>query len=215
MGEEVTSAPAPAAAAPAPAAPAPAPVTPPVSAPAPADPGAAPAPAPAAPVEYKFNIPDGFTANQGALTKFTEFAKAKGLSQEDAQSAVDIAVEMQQQQIEQHAAAVASWEKQVKTGMDAEGKPLPDHLKFPTGEQFAPALAIAKKALDASPPELKELLNATGMGNHPAVLRAFYNFGKLMQPDNFVPSTPGATGTGGADNFQSRADRMFSQPSKA
>lgn len=212
MGDEVTNAPAPAAATPAPAAQAPAPVTPPVSAPAPADPAAAPAPA--APVEYKFDVPEGFTANPELLTEFTTLAKEANLPPEQAQKFVGLATKMQQQQIEQHAAAVASWEKQVKTGLDADGKPLPDHLKFPTGEQFAPALAIAKKALDASPPELKELLNATGMGNHPAVLRAFLNFGKLMQPDNFVPSTPGATGTGGADNFQSRADRMFSQPSK-
>ena len=212
MGDEVTSAPAPAAASPAPAAPAPAPTDAPATPPAPAE--APAAPAPAAPVEYKFDVPEGFNANPELLNEFTELAKAEGLKPEAAQKAVGLVVKMQQQQIEQHAATVAGWEKQAKTGLDADGKPLPDHLKIPTGEQFAPALAIAKKALDASPPELKELLNATGMGNHPAVLRAFYNFGKLMQPDNFVPSTPGATGTGGADNFQSRADRMFSQPSK-
>ncbi|HSX72374.1 MAG TPA: hypothetical protein VLF16_15690 [Pseudomonas sp.] len=210
MGDEVTNAPAPAAATP--AAPAPAPTGAPAAPPAPAE--APAAPAPAAPVEYKFEVPDGFNANPELLTEFTELAKAEGLKPEAAQKAVGLVVKMQQQQIDQHAAMVASWEKQVKTGVDGEGKPLPDHLRFPTGDQFEPSLAIAKKALDASPPELKALLRDTGMGNHPAVLRAFYNFGKLMQPDNFVPSTPGASGTGGSDDFQSRANRMYSQPSK-
>lgn len=192
--------------APAPAAPAPAPANdPPAPAPTPAAPS--PAPTPAA-VEYKFNAPDGFELNQPALEKFTAIAKAKGLSQEDAQSMVDIAVGMQQEQLTLHKQTVEGWQKEVKTGKRADGSDMPEHLRFPQGDQFEPSLAIAKKALDASPPELKQLLNDTGMGNHPAVLMTFLKFGKMMAQDGFVPSGGGASG--GTDSFETRADRMYS-----
>ena len=46
----------------------------------------------------------------------------------------------------------------------------------------------AKKAIDAfGNPELVKLLNSTGMGNHPEVIRAFYNMGKTMREDGPGP----------------------------
>lgn len=159
-------------------------------------------------------MPDGFTVNEELLGEFKTIAKEAKLTPEQAQKFGGLAVKMQEQQMALHKQTVEGWKSQVQTGKDADGKPLPEHLAFPTGEKFAPALATAKKALDASPPELKALLESSGMGNHPAVLRAFLNFGRLMEQDGFVPSTPGATGTGTGDSFEARANRMYSQPSK-
>ena len=48
-----------------------------------------------------------------------------------------------------------------------------------------------RKALDAfGTPELKDVLNATGFGNHPEVIKAFYKAGKAISADGFVPGTP-------------------------
>jgi len=35
-------------------------------------------------------------------------------------------------------------------------------------------------------PELTKLLNASGMGNHPEIIRAFYRAGKAISEDSFV-----------------------------
>jgi hypothetical protein len=63
------------------------------------------------------------------------------------------------------------------------------------GEQLSQNLAVAKKALDAfGTPELRTLLNESGLGNHPEIIRAFYRAGKQISEDSFVPGStrPGA-----------------------
>jgi hypothetical protein len=65
------------------------------------------------------------------------------------------------------------------------------------GDKLAENLGIARKALDQfGTPELKDVLNMTGFGNHPAVIRAFYKIGKAISEDKFVKgSTPSAAAT--------------------
>ena len=55
------------------------------------------------------------------------------------------------------------------------------------GEKLAENLATAKKAMDAfATPELRTLLDESGLGNHPEVIRMFYRTGKAMSEDRFV-----------------------------
>ena len=55
------------------------------------------------------------------------------------------------------------------------------------GEKLGENLAIAKTALDKfATPEFTKLLNDTGLGNHPEVLRVFYRAGKAISADTVV-----------------------------
>jgi len=50
---------------------------------------------------------------------------------------------------------------------------------------------VARKALETfGTPELRDVLNMTGMGNHPEVIRAFYKAGKAISEDRFVQGNP-------------------------
>ena len=57
-------------------------------------------------------------------------------------------------------------------------------------KQLGENLAIARKAIDLGPPELKELLNSSGLGNHPEVVKLAYKVGKAISEDRFVTGSP-------------------------
>lgn len=159
------------------------PVAPPAAAPAAAPaaqaPAAAPAPA-AAEVAYEFKAPEGMELDKDAVGAFTTIAKDLKLAPEAAQKVVDIAVGMQQRAVEAHTAQVAKWADEVKADKELGGDKLPQ------------TLATAQKAMALGPPELKQLLNDSGLGNHPAVVRFMHTVGKALSEDRFVPSTGGA-----------------------
>jgi hypothetical protein len=55
---------------------------------------------------------------------------------------------------------------------------------------------VARKALESfGSPALKELLNNTGLGNHPEVIKAFHKVGKLISEDKMVKGTPATPGS--------------------
>lgn len=57
------------------------------------------------------------------------------------------------------------------------------------GDRFDANLAIAKKSMLAfASPALVELLNTTGLGNHPEVIRMFYKSGLAISEDQMVPA---------------------------
>lgn len=210
LGGSATGAPAPAPAAPAPspapAAPAPAPAAP---APSPA-PTPAPSPAPAAaktgeegkegkpaddgkstgaPEKYAdFTFPEGVKVDEARMGKFTEWAKSNNLSQEAAQAAMDMAVDLRKGDAEQLQAAIdaqaEAWGNEAKADKEFGG------------DKFDENLAVAKRALDQfGTPELKTLLKASKMGNHPEVLRVFYRIGQAISQDGFVPGRSAAAKT--------------------
>lgn len=153
------------------------PVAPPAAAPAAAPAAQAPA---AAEVAYEFKAPDGVELDKDATTAFTAIAKDLKLAPDAAQKVVDIAVGMQQRAVEAHTKQVAEWADQVKADKELGGDKLPQ------------TLATAQKAMALGPPELKQLLNDSGLGNHPAMVRFMHAVGKALSEDRFVPSTGGA-----------------------
>lgn len=132
-----------------------------------------------APEAYAFEAPEGVTLDSAAVEEFSAIAKELGLEQGKAQAIADIAVKMQQRQAEAQQALVTSWVEQVKVDKEIGG------------EKFAENLAIARKALESfGTPELQDVLNMTGLGNHPEVIRAFYKAGKAISEDRFIPGAP-------------------------
>jgi len=61
------------------------------------------------------------------------------------------------------------------------------------GAQFEANLAVAQKGLEQFFPELKEHLDITGLGNHPAVIKGFMRIGKAISQDKFLPGGPTPT----------------------
>lgn len=128
-------------------------------------------------VKYEFKMPDGVEADEKTLTEFTKFAKELKLSPENAQKLVDLRSAAVVAAKEQHAATVQGWADEVKADKVLGGDKLPE------------SLAIAKKAIDLGPPELKELLEQSGMGNHPAVFKWAHAVGKALSEDSFKTGT--------------------------
>lgn len=129
-----------------------------------------------APEKYEFKAPEGQQYDAPTIDAFSEVAKELNLSQESAQKVLDkMAPVIAERQIEQLEAAKTVWADEAKADKEFGGAKL------------AESLAVAKQGLDyIGTPELKKLLNETGLGNHPEVIRAFYRAGKAISNDTFV-----------------------------
>lgn len=140
--------------------------------------------APEVPESYEFQMPEGIEVDKVAADEFTAIAKELKLSAEDAQKVADVGAKMAQRQIEAHSKLVESWVEQVKTDKEIGGDKLNENL------------GIARKALDEFfDPGVKELLNSTGLGNHPLLIKGLYKMGKAIGEDRFVSGKPaGSTG---------------------
>ncbi|HAX9713560.1 peptidase [Serratia sp. IR-2025] len=135
---------------------------------------------PAAPEKYEFTAPEGLELDANALAVFEPIAKELGLSQEQAQKLVDIYPQIQQQQAEAWSKQVADWGEQVKADKEIGG------------DKFNASVGAAQRALDQfGNTELREYLNASGLGNHPALVRFCAKVGKAMAEDTFVVPNQG------------------------
>lgn len=137
---------------------------------------------PVVPESYEFQMPEGVKLDDEAAKEFTAIAKELKLDQPTAQKLADVGAKMAQRQAEQHAQLVDTWTEQTKADKEFGG------------DKFGENLAVAKTALDRfGTPELRDVLNMTGMGNHPEVIRAFYRVGKAISEDGFVKGAPAAS----------------------
>lgn len=135
-----------------------------------------------APEKYEFQAPEGREFDPKVLEQFSEVAKELNMSNESAQKMLDtIAPALAQKQQDAIAAARTEWETSSKSDKEFGGDKLSENM------------AVAKKALETfGTPELRTLLNDSGLGNHPEIIRAFYRAGKAISEDGFVA---GGTGT--------------------
>lgn len=134
---------------------------------------------PVVPESYDLKMPDGVELDQAAATEFTAIAKELKLDQAAAQKLADIGAKMATRQAEAHAQLVETWTEQVKTDKDIGGDKLEENL------------GVARKAIDTfGSPELKALLNSTGLGNHPEVVKLAVKVGKAISEDRMVSGAP-------------------------
>lgn len=143
-------------------------------------------------VDYKFEVPEGVTLNEGDLKQFTEIAKELELPQEHASKLVGLAIAREQARAEAFVKQVQTWADEVKADKE-----------LGTDE----SIATAKKAIDLGPPELKELLNSTGLGNHPVVVRWALSVGKALSEDKFI-----AGKDGGNAQPKTLEERLYGKP---
>jgi len=140
---------------------------------------------PDVPEKYDFQMPENVTMDEASLNAFSQFAKDAGLNQEHAQAMLSkLAPAMQERQAQVQADMKAAWTESTKTDKEIGGVQLDQNLK------------VAMKALKAfGTPELQTLLNESGLGDHPELIRACYRAGKTISEDSFVPSGTAARQT--------------------
>ena len=141
---------------------------------------------PVVPEKYEFKAPDGREFDQGVLEQFSEVAKELKLTQDGAQKVIDkLSNAIAEKQANTMKAASEQWIQSVNADKEIGGAKLNENL------------SVAKKALETfGTPELRTLLNESGLGNHPEIIRAFFKAGKAISEDRMVSG--GIGGFGGA-----------------
>jgi len=131
------------------------------------------------PEAYEFAMPEGITLDKTASDEFSAVAKELKLDQATAQKVADVGIKMAQRQQEVFETTKAAWAEQSRTDKDIGG------------DNFDQNMAVALKTLNTfGSPELKDVLNASGLGNHPAVIKLLVKAGKAISDDGFVSGSP-------------------------
>lgn len=135
-----------------------------------------------APEKYEFKLPEGVQMDGKGIGAFSEVAKELNLTQDAAQKVLDkMGPVIAGRHAEALTQAKAQWVEAAQTDKEYGGDKLSENL------------AVAKKALDTfGSPELRTLLNESGLGNHPEIIRAFFKAGKAISMDKFVPAGGGS-----------------------
>ncbi len=133
-----------------------------------------------APEKYEFKPAEGQQLDAAALEQFEPIARELNLTNEQAQKMVDlygsqILPMVQKQQAEAWQQTTEQWAADVKADKEIGGDKLTSNI------------SVAQRALDTfGTPELKEYLTASGLGNHPELVKAFVKIGKAMSEDGMV-----------------------------
>jgi len=132
-----------------------------------------------APEKYEFTAGEGVELDADALKDFEPVARDLNLTNEQAQKLVDaypkILAGVQQRQAEAWQKQTEGWAETVKADKEIGG------------DKLTANLSAAQRAFDQfGTPELKEYLNATGLGNHPDLVKTFVKIGKAMSEDGMV-----------------------------
>jgi len=148
--------------------------------------------------EYsEFQLPEDMQVDNAILEKATPLFKEAGLTQEQAQQFVDIYAE----QIQNHQAAQVEAFNQLRQDWQESSK---NDSEF-GGDKFDESIADARVALDKlGTPELVKLLNETGVGDHPEVIRLMKNIGSLVKEDR-----PASASGKGASGEKSREEILY------
>lgn len=126
-------------------------------------------------VVYDFKVPEGVELDAAMTDEFKAIAKELKLPADAAQKVVDLAAKREQARADAFVKQVDDW-----------AKALPADKEF-GGDAYQENMAVAKKTIDTfGSPELVSLLNSSGMGNHPEVVRLAFKIGKALSEDTFV-----------------------------
>jgi hypothetical protein len=159
----------------------------------------APAEAPKAPEAYEFKAPEGRVFDSEVMASYSQVAKELNLSQESAQRLLDaVGPKMAERQMAMIEATRNGWADNSKSDREFGGEKLSENL------------GVAKKALDAfGTTELRTLLNETGLGNHPELIRFMFRAGKAISEDRMV-SGSATQAKAGPRSFADLADALYS-----
>lgn len=148
-----------------------------------------------APEKYEdFKAPEGAALDAAVMGKFADAARALNLPQDKAQQLIDqMAPVMAARQAEQIEQLRTDWAAQSTADKEFGGDKLTENLVH------------AKKALAAfATPALETILNETGLGNHPELVRFMVRAGKAIGEDKIITG-----GTPASAANRSAADVLY------
>lgn len=148
-----------------------------------------------------FVMPEGIELDVAALEQATPLFKELGLNQEQSQKAVDLYAQLIQagsvKQNDDFNQLMTDWRTQSENDKEYGG------------DKFAENVSIAQNAINTyGTPELKQLLEEQGVGNHPEVIRFMVRVGRTLSED-----VPGAAG-GAASESKDRVTQMYGNQSE-
>ena len=124
-------------------------------------------------------LPEGKELDQELIKEFSPLVKEIGLTQEQTQKLIDL-------QMKGHQKAEEANVNQFKETVENLQKETKEML----GANYEKELAFAAKAINLLPKEeqteLREVLNVSGIGNHPLLVKMFIAAGKALSEDKFV-----------------------------
>lgn len=133
-----------------------------------------------APEAYEdFKLPEGMEMDQEVLGEFKTLAKELNIPQAKAQQLIDFQTQLANKQAEQYQAAVTKqaqdWAAEIKNDPDVGG------------ENYDKSVESAIKVIQSfGDPALTELLNTSGLGNHPALFKFCHRISAAISEDKFV-----------------------------
>jgi hypothetical protein len=157
--------------------------------------------APVVPEKYDLKLPEGSTLDAKTVEKIGDYSRSQKFSAEQAQALLErehkSAAEFEQAQTARLAEENKKWEKALNDDKEIGGEGLKKNVE------------LAKRAVDKyASDEFKALLDSTGFGNHPEVVRIFSRIGKAMEEDSLI----GGKNAGGGTGKKKAEDIMFGDP---
>lgn len=143
-----------------------------------------------------FVMPEGVELDSALLTEAAPLFKELGLTQDQAQKLVNFQAKQSQASSESNVDTfnqlMNDWQTQSKNDKEFGG------------DKFEENVGVARSAIDKfGTPELKQLLEEHGVGNHPEVIRFMVKVGKLTAED-----VPGGT-TAAPSTAQDRVSLLY------
>ena len=128
-----------------------------------------------APEKYELQLPEGFSLDPQVMTEFEPVLRELNLDNAQASKLAGLYGQLRQSEAAAYGETVQEWGKQAAADPEIGGKAFTENVE------------LARSALAThGSPELKGLLDSTGLGNHPEVIRFFARVGKTIQKEDGV-----------------------------
>lgn len=139
---------------------------------------------------------EGSDIDPAFIDSYASLAKKYGMNQENATSLLKDAAEiLNRMDVETVMKQRNAWAEESRNDKEFGGAALDANL------------AIAKKALDTyGTLEIRQLLETTGLGNNPEMIRFFWRVGRTLTEDGTVT---GSTGANGIRTFDEAAKKLY------
>lgn len=136
------------------------------------------------PEKYELKLEDGTTLSDPAVEAFTPALKELGVTEEGAQKLFGLYVK----ELERQDAELSKVYEDQRTKWAETSKA---DSEF-GGDKFDETLKVAQQAIGRfGSDDLKTLLEETGLGNHPEVIRMFWKLGTSISEDQTLQSSSG------------------------
>lgn len=157
--------------------------------------------------KYQVEMPEGIELDTKLLDRFSPKFKDAGLTQRQVQAVATEFAQMRKEEAESYMGtpegqwSAASYEYYKESGTPDSWIEKGKADKEIGGDKWDSSVSTARRAVnELGTPELKALLEATGTGNHPELIRFMAKAGAMIKEDN--PATGNAPGGKKADRLE-------------